>query len=322
MDSDKLIAELQKDQDYKTLEVLESQFKKYILELADQGDVNSVVSLTHSVGLLLKYKPYGVKCSSILGYSIFILNEREGFSFQRHLDFKTELFHIIDVSRGGYAFIADSIDFEAATSQAPISDFWNGSTEAFDKFKLSVTPGDIVKIERTGIVHTAIGCTLEEYANTSTDMVDRLFDQNSGRATTVGSREEVLKKLNKLTIPFPEKEYALEEGKIISKQLLESKPSKGISIFNIHESKEFTASRISFKVNSKYTLRTENQFVSLITSQGNLQMVAQDNPTVTTLNLGKMESVILPPSTIWEITANSTSDLSVLAIDKTKALKK
>ncbi len=132
----------------------------------------------------------------------------------------------------------------------------------------------------------------------------------------------MMNKLDKLTIPFPEKEYALEEGKIISKQLLKSKPSEGISIFNIHESKEFTASRISFKDNSKYTLRTENQFVSLITSQGNLQMVAQDNPTVTTLNLGKMESVILPPSTIWEITANSTSDLSVLAIDKTKALKK
>jgi len=36
-------------------------------------------------------------------------------------------------------------------------------------------------ISELGVVHTVMGCVLEEYATVSTDMVERLHDQNIGR---------------------------------------------------------------------------------------------------------------------------------------------
>jgi hypothetical protein len=112
-----LVEKLHKDQNYQELEKWEFEFKGKILELVDKGDYNTAIQSTLSLGLLLKYKPYGVKCSSLLGYSIFFLNPGEGFSFQRHLDFKTELFHFIDTGQNGYGFIAESDDFKAIAMQ-------------------------------------------------------------------------------------------------------------------------------------------------------------------------------------------------------------
>jgi hypothetical protein len=43
-------------------------------------------------------------------------------------------------------------------------------------------PGDVVVIDRLRVVHSVIGCVLDEFANDSTDLVDRLFDQNRGRS--------------------------------------------------------------------------------------------------------------------------------------------
>ena len=42
-------------------------------------------------------------------------------------------------------------------------------------------PGDVIVINRLNVVHTVVGCTLAEFATVSTDMVDRLHDQNEGR---------------------------------------------------------------------------------------------------------------------------------------------
>jgi hypothetical protein len=36
-------------------------------------------------------------------------------------------------------------------------------------------------ISELGVVHTVMGCVLEEYATVSTDMVERLHDQNAGK---------------------------------------------------------------------------------------------------------------------------------------------
>src|SRR5262249_43396974 len=40
--------------------------------------------------------------------------------------------------------------------------------------------GDVFVIDQLNVVHTVIGCVLEEFATVSTDMVDRLHDQNAG----------------------------------------------------------------------------------------------------------------------------------------------
>jgi mannose-6-phosphate isomerase-like protein (cupin superfamily) len=53
--------------------------------------------------------------------------------------------------------------------------------ERYDRYKFYPAPGDIFKIDEIGLVHTAVGCILEEFATVSTDMVDRLHDQNAGK---------------------------------------------------------------------------------------------------------------------------------------------
>ena len=47
----------------------------------------------------MKYKSYAVKAATPLGYSIFLQNQGQGFSFQQHLVHKLEGF--IQASRAG-----------------------------------------------------------------------------------------------------------------------------------------------------------------------------------------------------------------------------
>src|ERR1019366_3080482 len=51
----------------------------------------------------------------------------------------------------------------------------------FDQRAFRPSPGDVFVISELGVVHTVIGCVLEEYATVSTDMVERLHDQNDGK---------------------------------------------------------------------------------------------------------------------------------------------
>jgi mannose-6-phosphate isomerase-like protein (cupin superfamily) len=118
----------------------------------------AMAAFQRQVGPLLKYKSYAIKASSPLGYSIFLQNPGEGFSFQRHLTHKTEVFHILDVHEGGFVFLC-----------------------THDEWLRCARPGDVFVLDELGIVHTVIGCTLEEFATISTDMVDRLHDQNQGK---------------------------------------------------------------------------------------------------------------------------------------------
>lgn len=194
MNLDQLIAKLQEDQSYNDLEIHEDEFKITMKRLFQAGNLVEIVHKTLELGLLLKYKSYGVKCSTLLGYSIFLLNPNEGFSFQRHADFKTELFHCIETRPGGYAFIAESADFKKIAQNSSVESWWKSGKGEFNRYVKPLTSGDVIKVERPRIVHTVIGCTIEEYANTSVDMVDRLFDQNKGRKVPILSRNEILKK--------------------------------------------------------------------------------------------------------------------------------
>jgi hypothetical protein len=131
------------------------------------------------VGLLLKYKPYTIKASHPLGYSIFLHNPGEGFSFQQHLMHKMELFHILEVQPGGYIFVCDCADWTRFYEREDFARWLLGEPNpACDRYRFYPKVGDVVSIDRLRMVHTVIGCTLEEFATTSTDMVDRLHDQN------------------------------------------------------------------------------------------------------------------------------------------------
>lgn len=134
------------------------------------------------VGFLFKYKSYSVKCASPLGYSVFLQNPGEGFSFQQHISHKTEVFHIIKAHPGGYVFICSFDDWSRCYDRDSFGSWLEGAPdERYDRFKFEPRPGDVFTVDRLNVVHSVVGCVLEEFATVSTDMVDRLHDQNAAK---------------------------------------------------------------------------------------------------------------------------------------------
>lgn len=203
-----LLAEhLSKDLPLETLENFETILKA-ILRANLKGNVSGatareVALFQKEIGLLLKYKPYAIKCASPLGYSIFLQNAGQGFSFQRHVTHKTEVFHILDVQPGGYVFICDFQDWDKCYDTHSFADWLAGNAdERYDRFRYQPQPGDVFTIKELGIVHTVIGCVLEEYATVSTDMVDRLHDQNRrGEIPSHFNRGYVQEQLSQISLP-------------------------------------------------------------------------------------------------------------------------
>jgi mannose-6-phosphate isomerase-like protein (cupin superfamily) len=182
-----LAAHFERDLPIAVLEGYEAVLKA-VLRGALEGEVSGVTARTvaefqRQVGLLLKYKSYAVKASSPLGYSVFLQNPGEGFSFQRHLTHKTEVFHILDVHPGGFVFLCSTEEWERAYEPERFAAWLAGAgpDPAYDRYKFAARPGDVFVLDELAIVHTVIGCILEEFATISTDMVDRLHDQNAGR---------------------------------------------------------------------------------------------------------------------------------------------
>jgi mannose-6-phosphate isomerase-like protein (cupin superfamily) len=179
-----LVGRLTGDLPIDELEEVEAQLKA-ILHAACRHEVSAaeareIALFQRQVGFLLKYKPYAVKCASPLGYSLFLQNPGEGFSFQRHTEHKIEAFHVLEVLPGGYAFVCDFAEWEAAYEPESFSRWLGGAPdERYDRFRIDLSPGDVIVIDELNVVHTIMGCVVEEFATVSTDMVDRLHDQNS-----------------------------------------------------------------------------------------------------------------------------------------------
>ena len=147
------------------------------------AEARQIARFQMELGFILKYKSYAIKAATPVGYSIFIQNERQGFSFQRHIVHKLEVFHILQVKPGGYVFLCDFEQWQRTYKTESFQDWLAGDGNAdYDRYKFVPEPGDVFVISELGTVHTVVGCVLEEYATVSTDMVERLHDQNIGRA--------------------------------------------------------------------------------------------------------------------------------------------
>jgi mannose-6-phosphate isomerase-like protein (cupin superfamily) len=146
------------------------------------NDARRVARFQQELGFMLKYKSYAIKASTPVGYSVFLQNEREGFSFQRHIVHKLEVFHIVSVKPGGYVFLCDFEDWKRVYDRESFERWLAGESNAtYEQYKFVPDPGDVFVISELGVVHTVVGCVLEEYATVSTDMVERLHDQNAGK---------------------------------------------------------------------------------------------------------------------------------------------
>jgi mannose-6-phosphate isomerase-like protein (cupin superfamily) len=177
---------LRADSPIAILERAERQLKQVLArELAAPAlgpHIRSLAAFQQSVGFLLKYKSYAVKAASPLGYSIFLQQPGEGFSFQQHVTHKTEIFYILDVPPGGFVFLCDFTDWQRIYRRDTFLAWLNGAAdERYERFRFVPRPGDVIVIDRLNVVHSVVGCVLAEFATVSTDMVDRLHDQNEGR---------------------------------------------------------------------------------------------------------------------------------------------
>lgn len=139
------------------------------------------VEFFHTVGFLFKYKPYGVKVASPFGYSIFDLHDGHGFSFQLHSQPKLEAFHILGAKTESFVYLSTYPQWATEGSRAGRR--WaEGRAGMESRYAYVPGPGDVVRVSSTELVHSVVGCTLEEYASCSVDAVERLLDQNAGMA--------------------------------------------------------------------------------------------------------------------------------------------
>jgi mannose-6-phosphate isomerase-like protein (cupin superfamily) len=182
---DALAPHLRNDLSIDQLERIEALLKLILGRACSQGvagpEARAVAAFQQRVGFLCKYKSYAVKCASPLGYSLFLQKPGEGFSFQRHITHKVEVFHVLEVLPGGFVFICDHDTWQREYDPQAFSAWLGGAPDdRYEPYRYRPRPGDVIAIEDLNVVHAVLGCTLEEFANASTDMVDRLHDQNAG----------------------------------------------------------------------------------------------------------------------------------------------
>jgi mannose-6-phosphate isomerase-like protein (cupin superfamily) len=180
-----LARQLRTDSPIAVLEQFERQLKEMLTQeltaTPDGGRIRALASFQRDLGFLLKYKSYAVKAASPLGYSVFLQRPGEGFSFQQHVTHKTEIFYILDVLPGGYVFLCDFEEWREVYRRETFLAWLNGAADSrYERFRFVPQPGDVIVIDRLNVVHSVVGCTLAEFATVSTDMVDRLYDQNEG----------------------------------------------------------------------------------------------------------------------------------------------
>jgi mannose-6-phosphate isomerase-like protein (cupin superfamily) len=150
-----------------------------------------------------KYKSYAVKAATPLGYSIFLQEEAQGFSFQQHITHKTEVFHILATKPGALVFLCEFEDWELHYDPQRFQKWLSGAKdEFFDQHAYRPRVGDVFIISELGVVHTVMGCVLEEFATVSTDMVKRLHDQNRGCPIPAHfTRQYAEREMLRLTLP-------------------------------------------------------------------------------------------------------------------------
>jgi mannose-6-phosphate isomerase-like protein (cupin superfamily) len=162
--------------------VLKSILKPMFQQHVTGPMCRQIALFQNSYRFALKYKSYAVKAATPLGYSIFLQAQDQGFSFQQHITHKTEVFHVLATTPGAYVFLCEFADWRRQYEPERFGRWLSGSRDQFfDQRAFRPSPGDVFVISELGVVHTVIGCVLEEFATVSTDMVERLHDQNIGR---------------------------------------------------------------------------------------------------------------------------------------------
>lgn len=214
-----LSAELSSDLNIRQLESHEKRWKLALagtFNRAAGGDVaRRLARFQKETGLLRKYKSYGVKAATPLGYAIFLQRPGMGFSFQRHTVRKVEAFHILEVAEGARVFLCPRDVWERIYDPATFAQWLSGSENPeFGRWSVVPHPGDVYVIDDKDTVHSVLGCILEEYASVSVDVVERLHDQNEGLPVPGEfDRQYVRNAIRAITLPATHQRVSIRNGR-------------------------------------------------------------------------------------------------------------
>jgi hypothetical protein len=321
---------LTSDLPIETLERFEESWKHALGELLfaplTGSDARYLAAFQRDIGLLPKYKSYAIKASSPLGYSVFFQEPGKGFSFQQHRQHKVEIFHVLDAGPESFAFICTLAEWNAVYEKLEFRRWLEGARNPdYERWRIPLSPGDVICLERTGLVHSVIGCTLEEFATASTDMVDRLYDQNAGAAIPKSyCRERALQLLRAVPSPSVSQVVAVPNRKRLP--LLRQNFTGG-DIVTLGEVPGLRASRIRLEGKRQSPLqKSREKSLVLFVSRGDAclllgtaeELARQDPPS---LPLPKGTAAIIPPAMSYQIAALETEvEVSLHSIDPEVAL--
>jgi mannose-6-phosphate isomerase-like protein (cupin superfamily) len=171
------------------VEAVEAWIKKSWLDLGpDTFNTRTHARFTEfflQLGVLPKYKSYGVKYATPFGYSLFDLQNNSGFSIQLHEAAKIEAFHVLGVHPQAFILLCAVNEWEKHGRD--MIDLWVSGHPENSPLAYRPQVGDVAVIQDLSTVHTVVGCLVEEFATSSYDVVSRLHDQNAGTAVTLPS---------------------------------------------------------------------------------------------------------------------------------------
>jgi hypothetical protein len=306
---------LTSDMPIAALERFEESWKRALGELMiaplTGSDARHVAAFQRDIGLLPKYKSYAIKASSPLGYSVFFQEPGKGFSFQQHRHHKVEIFHVLAAGPGSFALICTLDEWNAVFDRQEFSRWLEGvSNPAYERWRIPLAPGDVIRLERTGLVHSVIGCILEEFATASTDMVDRLYDQNAGASIPESyCRERSLQLLRATPFPATSQEVAVPGRKRLP---LPRQGFQGGDIVTLGEVPGLRAARIRLESKRQAPLQESgDQALVLFASRGDAclllgtaeELAHRDPPA---LEIPKGTAAMIPPAMSYQVAALET----------------
>jgi len=323
---------LTSDMRIEALEKFEAVWKDALGEILAApltGDgARRLAAFQRDVGLLPKYKSYAIKASSPLGYSVFFQEPGKGFSFQQHRHHKVEIFHVLEARPESFALICSLEEWTATYERDSFARWLEGSGDPrYEGWRIPLAAGDVLRLETTGVVHSVIGCVLEEFATTSTDMVDRLHDQNEGAPIPASyHREMALDLLRTTPSPRTSQEISLPGRQ---RRQLARRAFPGGETVTLGEVPGLRASRLRLEGARQSPVQTsEGQAVVLFVSRGDARLLlgtaeelARREPP--SLDLPRGAAAMVAPGMCYALAAGATEvEISLHAIAPDVALSK
>ena len=300
------------DRQIKETENLENLYKNLIKHISSQNDqeLKFLVAKTQKdIGFILKYKSYGIKASIPIGFSLFFLEPREGFKKNKENPIGIDA---LSSNPGhSFAFVCTYSEWQKKYKGEINSDL--------DIFKFIPESGDILQIGESGIVHTVFGCVMEEYANISTDVVDRLHDQNKDRSVPDHYNRQYFNKLLKKVVYPLSNNLVSRQGDSFTRAVINWQNHDDISELKILQSSDFEAKRILIPNGKYWNLHTNDNYVSLFLTSGSAKCEYEGR----NINLGGYEILFCLPYCNWTIqnTSGDNLEFSMIKINKSVALR-